>query len=60
MNTDQKIMLELASEINSICLENDITFFLSGGNALGKVRHDGMLPWDDDIDCFIKIGRAHV
>ena len=36
--------------IDKICKENGLTYFLSGGSALGAVRHQGFIPWDDDMD----------
>ena len=37
-------------DIISVCTENNISYFLGGGSALGAIRHKGFIPWDDDID----------
>lgn len=36
--------------IDKICRENGIQYFLAGGSLLGAVRHQDMIPWDDDLD----------
>ena len=46
----QQIYLNMASDIFKMCDDYGIYATLSGGSALGAVRHQGFIPWDDDMD----------
>lgn len=49
----QEKILETMKFIDRVCRDNDITYYIMGGTALGAVRHGGFIPWDDDLDIFM-------
>ena len=53
MNELHENLFQLLLELDDICNKYGIEYFLSGGTALGAVRNQCFLPWDDDIDLFI-------
>lgn len=51
----QQYMLGILREIDRICKKHNIQYFFGYGSLLGAVRHNGFIPWDDDIDLHMKM-----
>ena len=49
----QNYVLEILSVIDDFCKEHDLKYYLGEGTLLGAIRHNGFIPWDDDIDIFM-------
>ena len=49
----QQANLSALVEIDRICRENRLRYFLAYGTLIGAVRHHGFIPWDDDVDIFM-------
>lgn len=49
-------MLAMLEAIDKVCLKHGLDYWLEGGTLLGAIRHQGFIPWDDDLD--ISMPRA--
>ena len=50
----QRLEFEMLRFLNSVCSEAGIEYCLAYGSALGAHRHGGFIPWDDDMDVYVK------
>lgn len=46
----QNRLLLILQWYHNFCVENNLKYYLLGGTMLGAARHQGFIPWDDDID----------
>lgn len=46
----QGVLLQMLRDVDSVCSRHGIPYTLGGGSCLGAARHQGFIPWDDDLD----------
>ena len=46
----QNHLLQMMKAFDSFCREKNLKYFLAFGTLLGAIRHNGFIPWDDDVD----------
>jgi lipopolysaccharide cholinephosphotransferase len=50
-------LLDMMKRVHEFLNANGIEYYLFGGSLLGAIRHQGFIPWDDDMD--IVMDRAN-
>jgi len=53
MTKKQEYLLKLFREVDEICREHNLRYVLAGGSLIGALRHEGFVPWDDDVDLYM-------
>ena len=46
----KQIQIDMMAEIHEFCEKHSLKYFLYAGSLIGAIRHNGFIPWDDDID----------
>lgn len=50
MTEHQETLLNLLEAVDKFCRQQNISYVMLGGTMLGAYRHQGFIPWDDDMD----------
>ena len=50
MQEIQAVSLEILKQVTDLCEKLELRYFLTWGTLIGAVRHNGFIPWDDDVD----------
>ena len=45
--------LNILTKFNEVCDRHNVSYSVFAGTLLGTVRHNGFIPWDDDVDVFM-------
>ena len=53
MEEIKKVELDALCELDRVCKAHGLSYFLAYGTLLGALRHQGFIPWDDDIDVYM-------
>lgn len=65
----KEIELEILIDFDRLCKKHEIQYFLAYGTLIGAVRHQGFIPWDDDVDVvmmrddyekFLRVAAKHL
>lgn len=49
----QAVEINILKYIEKIAIRENIPYYLGFGSLLGAVRHQGFIPWDDDMDIWV-------
>ena len=49
-DSHREMLYKMLHDVTNILDECKISYWIDGGTMLGAVRHQAIIPWDDDVD----------
>ena len=49
----QEVELMILKDVVKVLDKHDLKYYMYGGSLIGTIRHEGFIPWDDDIDIIL-------
>lgn len=49
----KQVIKNMLGDVHKFCMEHNIRYFIAYGSLIGAIRHNGFIPWDDDIDIWM-------
>ena len=53
MTERQKYLQKLLMEVDEICREHNLRYVVAGETLIGTLRHEGFVPWDDEVHLYM-------
>lgn len=50
-------LFNIAKAVDKVLSAHNIPFIIAYGSLLGAIRHNGFIPWDDDMDFYVPISK---
>ena len=59
MGENQQAALQVMKSVAALCDQLNLRYYLAYGSLIGAIRHEGFIPWDDDLDIWMPRADYH-